>query len=93
MHSRRRHAWQHECILTSPLCCVQVLTFPYDLVHDTVDKVISEMQEQHLQFTATDLELVASAMREVIAHHAPGLETISSIGASLTHVLPSTMLQ
>lgn len=72
---------------------MQVLTFPYDLVHDTVDRVISEMQEQQLQLTATDLELVASAMREVLAHHAPGLETISSIGASLSHALRSTTLQ
>lgn len=72
---------------------MQVLTFPYDLVHDTVDKVINEMQEQPIPLTTTDLELLASAMREVIAHHAPGLETISSIGASLRHVLPSTILQ
>lgn len=70
---------------------MQVLTFPYDLEHDTVDMVVGEMREQKIQLTETDLELVASAMREVIAHHAPGLETISSIGAN--NVLPSTILR
>ena len=45
---------------------VQVLSFPFDVNRDTVDGVAEEMQEQ-FGLSATDRELAASAMREVIS--------------------------
>jgi hypothetical protein len=61
---------------------VQVLSFPYDVYHDTVDAVAAEMQQQ-FALSVTDTELVAAAMREVVARELPGLENIMSVRSSL----------
>ena len=65
---------------------MQVLSFPYDVYHDTVDGVAAEMQQQ-FGLSTTDTELVASAMREVIALQLPGLENVMSVHSSLADSL------
>lgn len=65
---------------------MQVLSFPYDVYHDTVDGVAAEMQQQ-FALSTTDTELVASAMREVIALQLPGLENVMSVHSSLANSL------
>jgi hypothetical protein len=61
---------------------VQVLSFPYDVYHDTIDGVATEMQQQ-IGLSVTDTELVAAAMREVLARQLPGLENVMSVRSSL----------
>jgi hypothetical protein len=58
--------------------CLQVLSFPYDAYHDTVDGVSNEMQQQ-FSLSSTDRELVASAMREVIG------EQVSTACTDVSH--------
>lgn len=60
-----------------------MLTFPYDINHDTVDAVAGEMQEQ-FSLSDTDCELVASAMREVIAQQ---VRCVSHV--LVTHCMPA----
>jgi hypothetical protein len=45
---------------------VQVVTFPYDILSDTVDDVAAEMQKQ-FKLSDTDCEIAASSMRQVMA--------------------------
>lgn len=63
----RRHYSHPQAVPSS--ASVQVLSFPFDINRDTVDGVAEEMQEQ-FGLSATDRELAASAMREVISRQA-----------------------
>lgn len=77
---------------------VQVVRFPFDVRHDTVDQVASEMAPV-IGMEETDVEMTAAAMREVIAQQLPGLERMwsfqvkegslpASSGGTLTQSLP-----